>query len=192
MKLWLSLALVFGALLTLVAADPPNPNGSTPAPAATSDTKKFATVKFSVTLDGIAAGTFQHVSGGDTAADVVTEKLGPDQLQKKHLGSVKYNDIRLLDGVDEKNLFCTWWATRRLATPNPNEHAPGSPAPRYVVARRNLEIVTLDEKGKERMRLTVFNAVPTKLVGDCHGVAGTTLQEVILQPEMTKWSVVKP
>jgi len=192
MKIWSSLVLVFGALLTLVAADPPNPNGSTPTPAATRDTRKFATEKFAVTLDGIAAGTFQSVEGGNVGAEVVTEKLGPDQLQKKHLGSLKYDDIRLINGVDEKNLFCTWWATRRLATPNPKEHAAGSPAPVYVVARRDLEIAILDAKGKEIRHLTVYKAEPTKLVGDCHGVAGTTLQEVILRPEMTKWTVGKP
>jgi hypothetical protein len=191
MKIWLSLALAFGALWTLAVADPPNPNG-TPAPAATSGARSFSAATFSVTLDGIAAGTFKRMEGGDVVADVVIEKLGTDQLQKKHIGNIKYNDIKLLDGIDEKNLFCTWWATRRLATPNPKEHAAGSPAPTYVVARRNLEVAVLDAKGKETRHLTVYNAVPTKLLGDCRGVAGTTLQEVVLQPEMTKWTTVKP
>jgi len=177
----------------VASADPPNPNGSTPAPGGIGSGKRvYVTEKFSVTIEGIAAATFQRFEGGDVAAEVVTAELGGDHLTHKHLGNVKYNDIRFVDGVDEKNLFCTWWATRRLATPNPGVRVAGSPAPMYVVAPKNLEIVALDEKGKEVRRLTVYNAVPTKLLADCRGTAGTTIHELVLQPEMTRWTTVKP
>ena len=44
--------------------------------------------RFGLELDGVLAGWVFKVSGGGTTADVVSEKIGPDHVIKKHLGGV--------------------------------------------------------------------------------------------------------
>jgi len=49
-------------------------------------------------VDGKPLGMLEAVSGGAISADVITEKLGLDHLQKKHLAGVKYEDLALALG----------------------------------------------------------------------------------------------
>jgi TAT (twin-arginine translocation) pathway signal sequence len=46
---------------------------------------RATTAKFELELDGSFAGWIQSTDGGNAVADVVTEKIGADGFQKKHL-----------------------------------------------------------------------------------------------------------
>jgi hypothetical protein len=44
-------------------------------------------------FDGAFAGLLASAEGGNADADVITEPVGTDHIQRKHLGGVKYEDI---------------------------------------------------------------------------------------------------
>src|SRR5262249_6523263 len=70
-------------------------------------------------------------------SDVVTEKIGPDQLQRKHAGNGKYEDITLACGTGMSKAFYEW-ITGFIAGHN---------------IRKNGAIVTCDYNYKEISRL---------------------------------------
>ena len=67
-----------------------------------------ATAKYGLELDGSFAGWLQTTDGGNATADVVTEKLGPDGIAKKHLAGVKYEDITVNCGTGMSKAFFQW------------------------------------------------------------------------------------
>ncbi|MDP3598886.1 MAG: hypothetical protein Q8S75_18020, partial [Nitrospirota bacterium] len=50
-------------------------------------------VNLALELDGASAGFVQAVEGGNAFADVLVEAVGPDGIQRKRPGSVKFEDI---------------------------------------------------------------------------------------------------
>jgi len=90
------IALLFGAIATGWGAiiDP----GARPG----------ATGKYGLELDGVFVGWMWSADGGQPCADVITEKLGPDHVQKKHLGPVKYEDITLQFGTGCDKVLYEW------------------------------------------------------------------------------------
>jgi hypothetical protein len=54
--------------------------------------------RFLLELDGAQAGFLKSVEGGEIAADVVVEPVGPEPFPKKHLGGVRYEEFTL--GID--------------------------------------------------------------------------------------------
>ena len=66
--------------------------------------------RFGLELDGVLAGWVFKVSGGGTTADVVSEKIGPDHVIKKHLGGVKYEEIVVEAGLGMTKSFYQWIA----------------------------------------------------------------------------------
>src|SRR5947209_7033946 len=64
--------------------------------------------KFALELDGINAGWLFNAEGGQAGADVVTEKLGPDHIAKKHIAGVKYDDITLVFGTGMSKAVYNW------------------------------------------------------------------------------------
>jgi hypothetical protein len=63
---------------------------------------------FALEIDGVPAGFVHNVSGGAAVGDVVTEKLGPDNIQKKHIGGVKYSDITVQVGMAQAKGMYNW------------------------------------------------------------------------------------
>lgn len=64
--------------------------------------------KYGLELDGVLAGWVSKVSGGGATADVVSEKIGPDHVVKKHLAGVRYEDILVEAGTGMSKAFYQW------------------------------------------------------------------------------------
>lgn len=65
-------------------------------------------IKISMELDGSFVGWLQSVEGGNARSEVVAEKLGPEHVQKKHIGAVKYQDISVTCGYEMGKAFYEW------------------------------------------------------------------------------------
>ena len=59
-------------------------------------------------LDGNIVGLLPSAQGGDASADVVTEKIGADGIQKKHIAGVKYSDIIVTSDLPMANGLANW------------------------------------------------------------------------------------
>lgn len=69
-------------------------------------------------LEGQSCGIVRNVSGGAVRADVVSERIGPGQLTKKHLGPVHYEEFELDVGFAmAKPLFDWITETWRMTFP---------------------------------------------------------------------------
>src|SRR6266568_803117 len=64
--------------------------------------------KYGIELDGQFAGWIYSADGGDATSDVVLERLGPDNIQHKHLAGVKYEEITLNCGIGMSKGFYDW------------------------------------------------------------------------------------
>lgn len=98
---------VFGAVGAGVALTAFPPGFLLAEPQAT-DRRSYTAGKYAVELDGVMAGWVQSVEGGHATSDVVTEKIGNDPLQKKHIAGVKYEDITVNCGVGMSRGFYEW------------------------------------------------------------------------------------
>jgi phage tail-like protein len=76
--------------------------------AKTADGRAFVAGKFAIDMGGNFAGWVQSVEGGQASADVVSEKMGPDQIVRKHIAGVKYEDISLTCGTGMSKAFYKW------------------------------------------------------------------------------------
>jgi len=63
---------------------------------------------FYMDVAGQATGWIKGVQGGEASADVVTEKLGPDHIAKKHIANVKYNEFSVQLGVGMTKGLYEW------------------------------------------------------------------------------------
>jgi phage tail-like protein len=80
--------------------------------AITSNNRATGPGKFGIEIEGVNAGwTSGEVDGGHAVGDVITEKLGADHLQKKHLGNVKYEDISFKCGTGMSKALYQWIQT---------------------------------------------------------------------------------
>ena len=68
----------------------------------------FTAGKYAMDMGGNWAGWLFSAEGGYATADVVTEKLGPDHIAKKHIGNVKYEDISVSCGTGMSKQFYDW------------------------------------------------------------------------------------
>jgi UTP:GlnB (protein PII) uridylyltransferase len=55
-----------------------------------------------LTLDNTPAGLVRSVAGGNATADVVTEKIGPDHIAKKHIAGVRYEPVEMQVAMNPK------------------------------------------------------------------------------------------
>ncbi len=99
--------------------------------------------KHALELDGVVVGWLESVEGGDATADVVTERVGPDHVQRKHLAGVKYEDVTVTCGAGMSSAFYQW--------------VRDSLDRRYT--RRNGAIRTADTRSRELSRLNFTNAL---------------------------------
>jgi phage tail-like protein len=70
--------------------------------------RSFVSGRFYFTLDGAKCGWVKSVEGGAITADVIEEKLGPSYFTKKHLGNVKYEDIKMEVGMSMTQNVYKW------------------------------------------------------------------------------------
>lgn len=65
---------------------------------------------YALELDGVVMGFLHSAGGGDVSAPVVTEVVGPDQVVRKHLGSLVYGDVTMQIGFDLHASVYQWIA----------------------------------------------------------------------------------
>src|SRR5262245_25847688 len=94
-------------------------------------------------IDGKVWGVPTNVTGGSISADLVTEKIGPDHIGRKHLAGVKYEDISLEVGAGMSPEFYGWIKASLQGT----------------YSRRNGEIYICDYNYVPRGTLSFFNAL---------------------------------
>ncbi|MCX6906059.1 MAG: phage tail protein [Verrucomicrobia bacterium] len=112
------------------------------APAAA---RSYAAGKFGIELDGLFAGWVYSTEGGNATADVVLEKLGSDNIQRKHIGGVKYEDITVACGTGMSKGFYEWIKASFDQKP----------------LRKNGAIIAADFNAVELSRLSFSNALIT-------------------------------
>ena len=76
--------------------------------ATTGDKRGYVANKYSIQIDGSDAGWLHSIEGGGPSSEVVTEKLGPDHVAKKHITGVKYEDITVTCGTGMSDQFYKW------------------------------------------------------------------------------------
>ncbi len=74
----------------------------------TSNKRATGSGKYGIELDGVNAGWISEVEGGHATADVVTEKMGTDHLQRKHLGPLKYEEVSFKCGTGMTKDMYKW------------------------------------------------------------------------------------
>ena len=79
----------------------PAPTTSSSSQAATAG-RSYATGMYGLSLDGINVGLLQSVQGGVAVGEVVVERAGPDNMAKKHLAGIKYEDLSFDVGLDSR------------------------------------------------------------------------------------------
>src|SRR4051794_6927178 len=102
---------------------------------------------FALELDGVSVGRPIAIEGGEPTSDVVVERLGTDQVVRKHLGGVRYEPIVVETGASMNFDLYDWLATtleRRFE-------------------RKDGAIVAADFDGKERSRRTFHHALVTSI-----------------------------
>ena len=98
-------------------------------------------------LGGITAGSPDAAQGGDAVAEVVVSPAGPDGVQRKELGAVRYTDIVLRCGTGMEPPFWTWLSDT-LTGKDP---------------QRDGALRVLDFDRKEREAVTFTNALVTEV-----------------------------
>ena len=71
----------------------------------------FAVGKYGIELQHTMAGWVKEVDGGHATAEVVTEKIGSDHLAKKHLGTLKYEEVTFKAGAGMSAQVYEWIKT---------------------------------------------------------------------------------
>ena len=107
----------------------------------------YAKFRYTVEIDGLAAGGFSEVSGFDASIDVIEYREG-DMVQTpmKMPGLKKYGNITLKQGVTDSTVMYDW-----LMLGVEGE-----------VERKTLTITLLDATGAATASWQVINAWPTK------------------------------
>jgi len=115
--------------------------------AVTADKRGYVAGKYAIEIDGHAGGWLFSADGGSATSDVVTEKLGPDHIQKKHIGGVKYEDITFTFGTGMSRAVYGW-------IKDSFDH-------KY--SRRNGAVIGANFDHKELTRLTFYDALISEI-----------------------------
>jgi hypothetical protein len=134
--------------------------------------------RYALELDGVSAGPVISASGGLAVSDVVEEKLVPGAPVKKHLGGVRYTDLKLDCGAD---------MLLDASSPLPSWIEAFS---RNQYVRKDGALVALDYNVQERSRLTFSHALIheigfPQLDAASHASASVS---VTLSPEYTRFT----
>jgi phage tail-like protein len=113
----------------------------------TKDKRGAVAGKFALEIDGSEAGWIMSVEGGLATSEVVTEKVGAEALAKKHIGNVKYEDIKVVCGSGMSKVFWEWIESSL----------------NLKYTRKNGSVVACDFNYNEVSRLNFFNALITEI-----------------------------
>jgi tail tube protein gp19 len=147
------------------------PTTSSSSQAATADMRSYTAGRSMLALSGVQVGPVNSVEGGTATADVVTERVGPDHITKKHIAGVKYEDLTFDVGLESKPLLD--WIAASLAG-------------QYV--RKDGSILGLDYNNSVRTELAFFHALPAGLTIPTLDAAAKDAASltVTLTPEYTR------
>lgn len=70
--------------------------------------RSYTAGNFTLDIDGYNAGYLKKFSGGGMKADIVTNKLGPDNIEKKHVAKIGWEDFKFDVGIG-MGLGCYEW-----------------------------------------------------------------------------------
>jgi phage tail-like protein len=111
------------------------------------DNRSFVTGSFALELGGTKIGFARSFRGGSAVAEVITEKVGDDNIARKHIGPPKYEDIELQVGFGLKNELYDWIAASWDQT----------------YQRKDGAVVVTDLAGKGVLRLEFAHALVTEV-----------------------------
>jgi phage tail-like protein len=114
---------------------------------ATNDNRAYTAGKFAIDVDGVNAGWVSSVEGGQAWSEVITERVGVDHLQHKHVGGVKYEDLSISCGTGMSRSFYEWIKASFDRK----------------VARKNGAVIACDYNFKEVSRLTWMNGLISEI-----------------------------
>jgi len=114
--------------------------------------RAYGSGKYAIELDNVHCGWVGELDGGHAVADVVTEKLGGDWLQKKHIGNVKYEEVTFKCGTGMSKALYEWINTGFNQTHN-----------QAGKGRQNGACIFSDYDYTELSRLNFFFAIVTEL-----------------------------
>ncbi len=140
--------------------------------AISSNQRAYVAGKYAIELDGIMAGWLHTAEGGHATSDVIDERLGPDQIIKKHISGVKYEDITVNCGTGMSKGFYEW--------------IKASFDRKY--SRKNGAIIAADYDTKEVRRLSFFEGLITEVgFPACDGASKDPAYMVLkFSPESTQ------
>jgi hypothetical protein len=72
--------------------------------------RSYTAGQYALDMKGIFAGWVASMEGGNAVSEVVSEKMGPDKIVRKHLAGVKYEDITVTCGTGMTKPFYQWIA----------------------------------------------------------------------------------
>jgi len=108
--------------------------------------------RFRVQIDGITKAGFREASGIDASNDAVDYRDGDDPTHVRKLaGLQKFSNITLKRGITTDQDLWKW---RKMVMDG-----------KIKDARKNVQIIVLDDEGKETAEWTFTDAWPTKLTG---------------------------
>jgi phage tail-like protein len=114
---------------------------------ATKDKRGHVAGKFAMELNNEVAGWIFSCEGGLATSEVVSEKIGCEPFAKKHIGNVKYEDIKLATGAGMGTTFWDW--------------VESSMNMKYT--RQNGAVIACDFNYQEVSRMNFFNALITEI-----------------------------
>lgn len=115
--------------------------------ATAAEQRSYAAGQYALELDGVFAGWLYAAEGGHAVADVVTETLGGDWLQKKHIAAVKYEEITIEVGANMSRELYDWIADTLAGK----------------ATRKNGAIIAANYDYKETSRMTFSHALLTEI-----------------------------
>ena len=107
--------------------------------------------KFKVQIDGITKAGFREVSGLDAGTDAVDYREGDGTTMRKLAGLQKFSNITLKRGITTDQDLWKW---RSMVMDG-----------KIKDARKNGQIILIDDEGKEAAEWTFTDGWPTKWTG---------------------------
>lgn len=137
----------------------------------------YNTGHFALELDGQIAGWVTGVEGGSIKADVITEKLGADNLLNKQSGAIKYQEISLRCGLGMSKQLYDWIKAECAGT----------------FTRHTGAIVTTDASFRPIQRMEFYNGVLSEIGFPALDAASkdAAYLTIHISPQMTKIEDVK-
>ncbi len=117
--------------------------------AAAADQRSYTAGRFALDIDGVSTGRLAGVDGGHSEGNVIVEDQQPgDNIQKKHIAGVKYEDFTVQVGAGMGAGMYSWIQDSFDKGPTP----------------RHISIASYDSSGKEKSRRAASAAITSLTV----------------------------